>query len=148
MNQKISLIYPAKIVKENDGYTVTFRDLANLFSEGDTYEQALTNAQEVLDILLLEMVKNDLTIPEPSICHTDEIPIAVSPEIAAPVLLHQLRQERNYTMAEVAKTMGVSYQAYQKLETSKNITLKTLKKAAAALGATVEIKLHTHNKPA
>ena len=45
-------------------------------------------------------------------------------------------------MAQVAHAMGVSYQNYQQIECGKNITLKTLTKAAAALNATVEIRLH------
>jgi antitoxin HicB len=43
-------------------------------------------------------------------------------------------------MADVARTMGVSYQSYQRMESGKNLTMKSLKKAAIALGSTVEIR--------
>ena len=145
MLKKLSLVYAAKITPDKGGYVVTFRDLENIFTEGDTYEEALFNAQEVLDLLLLDMTQEDRDIPDPSLCGKDEIPIAVSPEVAAPVLLHKLRNARHYTMSKVARTMGVSYQNYQQIETGKNITLKSLKRAAAALGATVEIRFHTPN---
>lgn len=142
MNQEFSLVYPAKIIPDADGFIVTFRDLCNVFTEGDTYEEALFNAQEVLDILLQDMAKDDTNIPSPSVCENDEVPITVSPEVAVPVLLHKLRLARHFTMADVARTMGVSYQNYQQIESGKNITLRSLKKAASALGAIVEIKLH------
>lgn len=142
MNQEFSLVYPAKITPDGDGFVVNFRDLDNVFTEGDTYEEALFNAQEVLDILLLDMSQDDLEIHPPSPCKKDEVPITVSPEVAVPVLLHQLRLSRHYTMSDVARSMGVSYQNYQQMESGKNITLKSLKKAASALGAFVEIKLH------
>lgn len=140
MNQAFSLVYPASIVADGDGFVVTFRDLVNVFTEGDTYEEALFNAQEVLDLLLLDMAQDEDNIPEPSICRKHEIAIAVSPEVAVPVLLHRLRLARHYSMADVARSMGVSYQNYQQIETGKNITLKSLKRAAAALGATVKLR--------
>jgi antitoxin HicB len=133
---------PKKIVPNGTGFVATFRDLKNIFTEGETYEETLFNAQEVLDLLLLDMTQDDIDIPKPTPCHKDEVPVAVSPEVAVPVLLHQLRKARHYTMTEVAHAMGVSYQTYQQIESGKNITLKSLKRAAAALGAIVEIRLH------
>ena len=44
-------------------------------------------------------------------------------------------------MADVARTMGVSYQSYQRMESGKNLTMKSLKRAALALGSIVEIRL-------
>ena len=149
MKNELSLVYAAKIVPDDGGFVVTFRDLKNVFSEGDSFEEALFNAQEVLDILLLDMAQDELDIPEPTVCHKGEVPIAVSPEVAVPVLLHKLRKKRHCTQADVARSMGVSYQSYQQIELGKNITLKSLKRAAAALGAIVEIKLHTpHHRKA
>ncbi len=147
MKNELSLVYAANISPDGGGFVVTFRDLDNVFSEGDTFEEALFNAREVLDILLLDMAQDELDIPEPSSCHKGEIPIAVSPEVAVPVLLHKLRKRRHRTQAQVARSMGVSYQSYQQIELGKNITLKSLKRAAAALGAIVEIKLLTPDHP-
>lgn len=142
MNQKISLGYPAKISPDSSGFVVTFRDLPNVFTEGDTYEEALSKAQEVLDMLLLEMFKDDIDIRAPTVSRKGEVIIIVSPEIAVPVLLHKLRKQRHYSMEKVARSMGVSYQNYQQIEAGKNITLKSLKRAANALGAMVEIRLY------
>ncbi len=142
MNDALSLVYAAQIVPDEDGFVVTFRDLKNVFTEGDSYEEALFNAQEVLDILLLEMSRDDLEITSPSPCNENEVPVTVSPEVAVPVLLHKLRMSKHYSMTDVARSMGVSYQNYQQIEAGKNITLKSLKKAAAALGAFVEIRFH------
>lgn len=147
MNREISLAYPAKITAEDNGFVVTFRDLKNVFTEADTYEEALFNAQEVLDLLLLDMVQDNLDIPTPTACRKGEVIVTVSPEVAAPILLNKLRQEQHYSMADVARSMGVSYQSYQEIEAGKNITLKRLKRAAAALGAITEIKLYVPNLP-
>jgi len=76
MNNEISLVYAAKIVQDGDGFVVTFRDLKNVFSEGDTYKEAIFNAQEVLDILLLDMTQDEFDIPDPTPCRKGETPIA------------------------------------------------------------------------
>jgi len=41
--------------------------------------------------------------------------------------------------------MQVSYQQYQRLEHNCNMTLKSLKRAAAVMGGRVEIKLYIDN---
>ncbi len=58
-----------------------------------------------------------------------------------PALLHILRTANHRTMADVASTMGVSYQSYQRIEYGKNLTMKSLKRAAFELGSIVEIRL-------
>ena len=97
VNERLLLVYPAKIVPNDGGYIVTFRDLKNVFSEGDTFEEAIFNAKKVLDILLLDMAQDNFDIPTPTACHKGETPIAVPHEVAVPVLLHKLRKERHYS---------------------------------------------------
>ncbi len=99
------------------------------------------NAQEVLDLMLLDRLKHDDDIPLPSPIKKDEVPFSASPEVSAPALLHIARKDQKYSMADVARTMGVQYQSYQRMESGKNLTMKSLKRAAFALGATVEIRL-------
>ncbi len=141
MNEVIDLTYGAKIDPDGDGFLVTFRDIENAFTEGSTYEEAVFNAQEVLDFMLLDRLEKDEEIPLPSLIRKDEVAIPASPEITAPALLHILRTTSYRSMAEVARIMGVSYQSYQRMESGKNLTMKSFKKAASALGSTVEIRL-------
>ena len=141
MKEVIDLTYGALIEQDGDGYLVTFRDIENAFTGGETLDEAIFNTQEVLDLMLLDRLEKDDDIPEPSPVKNGEIAISASPEVAAPALLHILRSHNHFTMAEVARTMGVSYQSYQKLEHGKNLTMRSFKKAAAALGSTVEIRL-------
>lgn len=137
-------IYGAAFAHDADGILVTFRDLENVFSWGETEEEATFNAQEALDGVLESMTSQDQEIPLPSPLRHGEVGIPVSPEGAAPVLLHVLRTRQHKSLAQVAKTLGKSYQAYQRMEkVGSNLTLKTLKQAAAALGATVEIRFKT-----
>ena len=45
---------------------VTFRDLDNVFTWGETEEEAVFDTQEALDGVLESMVAHDQEIPEPS----------------------------------------------------------------------------------
>lgn len=57
-------------------------------------------------------------------------------------MLHILRLDVGQTIASIAQTMEVKYQTYQRMEkTGNNLTLKNLKRAARAMGATVELRL-------
>ncbi|MGJ3495474.1 helix-turn-helix domain-containing protein [Piscirickettsia salmonis] len=139
----LSLAYPAKIEEDKEGnFLVSFRDAPEVTTFGETFEEAFFNAQEALELLLTDVDWETDTINNPSKQRKGEVMVAVSPEVAAPVLLHKLRDKKGFSLTEVARTMGVSYQNYQQIEAGKNITLKSLKRAAAAMGAIVEIKLH------
>lgn len=140
-NPVIELSYSAQIEPEGEVFLVTFRDLDNVFTQGDTYQEAIFRAQEVLDLMLLDRLEKDELIPLPSQTQSGEVQISPSPEVTAPVLLHILRKINHQSMAEVARIMGVPYQSYQRIESGKNLTLKSLKKAALALGSVVEIRL-------
>lgn len=141
MNEIIELSYGAKIQPDGAGYLVTFRDIENAFTYGETLDEAIFNAQEVLDLMLLDRLEKDEEIPMPSKLKNGEIVITPSPEVVAPALLHIMRMLESRTMADIARTMGVAYQSYQRIESGKNLTMKSLKKAASALGSIVEIRL-------
>ena len=137
------LTYGATLSHEDDGIVVTFRDLDNVFTYGETEEEAVFNAQDALDGVLESMAAHDQEIPLPSRIKEGEVGIAVSPEVAAPVLLRNLRTQQHKSLSDVAKALGKPYQSVQRMERlGSNITLKSLKMAAAALGATVEIRLN------
>jgi antitoxin HicB len=138
---ELELIYGATLSHDEDGIIVTFRDLENVFSWGETLEEAIFNAQEALDGVLESMAAQDPDIPLPSAIRDGEVGIPLSADVAAPVMLYILRMQQHKSLAQVAKTLGKSYQAYQRMEKmGSNLTLKSLKHAAAALGATVEIR--------
>lgn len=144
MNTEMTLTYYAKIKKQTDGFCVSFRDFPNIFSEGDSLKEALANAQEALDGVLFVMMQEEHEIGFPTGSRKNEYPIPVSPDIAAPILLHLLRKKRTHSLSHVANEMKVPYQQYQRLEHNSNMTLKSLKRAASAMGSRVEIKFYVN----
>ena len=127
------LTYPAKIrhISEDKSYLVEFPDLPGCLTEGATLEAAKQNAKEALTGYLSSIFERNLKIPDPSVLKGRNIyDIEPEPEVAVPILLRRLRETRKMTQGDIAKVLGISYQAYQRLEKpgKSNPTIKTLER--------------------
>ena len=60
---KSKYIYPAVISQDEDGFYVEFPDILNCFTDGDTLEQTLENAKDVLELMLYEMETKNVEPP-------------------------------------------------------------------------------------
>jgi len=131
------LTYSAKIrhIAEDKSYLVEFPGLPGCLTEGDTLEAAKQNAKEALTGYLSSIFERNLKIPDPSALKGRNIyDIEPEPEVAVPILLRRLRETRKLTQGDIAKVLGISYQAYQRLEKpgKSNPTIKTLERLAKA----------------
>lgn len=127
--------YPAIITpQETGGYLVEFPDLEEAFTEGETLEEALFNAAEVLTLMLECRLDDKEKIPQPSRIKKKNVYwIAPDVKVQAAVLVKQNRQDKS--MAELARMLGTSWPSVQRLENPHHSpTLKILDKAATALG--------------
>lgn len=129
------LTYPAKIrhIAADKAYLVEFPDLPGCLTEGDTLDAAKQNAKEALTGYLSSIFERNLKIPDPSALKGKNIyEIEPEPEVAVPILLKRLRETRKLTQGDIAKVLGISYQAYQRLEKpgKSNPTIKTLERIA------------------
>lgn len=59
-------VYPAILKHGNDGYYVNFPDIENCFTDGDTRNEAIAMAEDVLPLILCDYEDRNLTVPEPS----------------------------------------------------------------------------------
>jgi len=127
--------YPAKIEhQEPSGYLVTFPDIKEAFTEGQSIEEALFNASEVLSGILEYKIENNEQIKDPSEADTENC-YMIAPDIAiqSTLLVHKTRGKKS--MAELARALDTSWPSAQRLENPKYPpTLKRLDKAATALG--------------
>jgi len=134
-----TIYYPAKITydKEDKSFLVEFPDLEGCLTEGETLDDALRNAKEALSGYLASIFERGFTIPEPSQLKGKNIHlIEPEPEVATPIMLRKIREGLKINQTEAAKRLGISYQAYQRLENPNkcNPTIKTLEKVAKIFG--------------
>jgi antitoxin HicB len=123
------------------GYTVTFSDIPEAITEGDTKDECLHNAQEVLTLCLEQRMDDGETIPDAS---TVKGGIWIEPSAAmqAAVLVRAWRTKQGKTVSEIARTLNTSWAAAQKLESHRaNPTLRQLERTAAALGKRLHVEM-------
>ena len=115
-------------------YLAKFPDIPNVNTYGETVEDACKNAKEALNGCLESDFERGFKLPKSSQKrYQNGYAIEVEPHIA---LAYQLRKIRNgMTQLQIARKLGISYQAYQKLENPRkcNPTVKTLEKISDVL---------------
>lgn len=133
--------YPAKIVVEEQTYLVQFLDLEEAFTEGKSLEEAVSMAEEVLDLVIQARLDLGQAVPQPSEVSgkkTYWIPLPASTQAALAVIW----ASSETTKAELARRMGTSWASVQRLENPKNnTTIRQLEKALAATGKRLILKI-------
>lgn len=130
----MSISYPATFQAEpTGGFCVQFVDLAEAFTEGDTMEEALFNAAEVLTLTLQGRIEEGQAIPEPSQNVAGAHYVAPDAKTQAVLLLRHARGTR--TLADLARALNTSWPQAKRLEDPHHWpSLKTLDRAASVLG--------------
>ena len=133
--------YPAQIDLQKDGsYFVQFVDLQDTFTEGQTLEEALFNAAEVLSAMLGWRLDQGQEVPAPSRKVRAAHYIAPDAKTQSAMLLRLARGERS--LSELARALETSWPAVKRLEDPSHWpSLKTLDRAAAALGKRLVLSL-------
>jgi len=133
------MVYYCKIKKEGNEYIVRFPDMTNIVTCGFTREEALAMAKEALEGCLESDISHGNPVPPP--VYEKGCPVTVASHIALALKLRELRGGQSQT--NIAKKLGLSYQAYQRLENPRkaNPTVKTLEKIARVYGRELSISL-------
>ena len=133
--------YIAKFFKDGDGIGVEFPDVPGAFTCADPMDEARDMARDVLNGVLSVMLDRKDPLP---VARTKADPrkgleaVPVDDRLAVAYTIFEAR--RGKSAAEVARKMGISRQAYQRLEDPKaSLTVATLVKAAKALGKQLDI---------
>lgn len=136
------MFYPASIVKEDDGYTVTFRDIPEAITCGDSLEDALFMAKDTLLISMDFYFEDRRKVPLPSKAKKGEHLIELSPSVFAKLLLLNELIEQGISNVELAKRINVKPQEVQRIVNLEHTTkIDTISKALAALGKRLELRI-------
>jgi antitoxin HicB len=133
------MIYHCDIKKEGDVYIAQFPDMPNVATCGFTHDEALAMAKDALDGCLEVDISCGNAIPPP--VYAGGYPVPVANHIVLSLQLRELRGGQSQT--DIARKLGLSYQAYQRLENPRkaNPTVKTLEKIAHVYGRELSISL-------
>jgi antitoxin HicB len=128
--------YFARITKSGPDFLVAFPDFPNINTYGADLEEALKNAREALNGTLESEFERGYSLPIAGhfAGKRSYHSIQVLPHIE---IAYGLKKMRNgHSQTEIARKLGITYQAYQKLENPRkcNPTVKTLERIGEVLG--------------
>jgi len=136
----MNIRYPAVIKPQKPGgYFIRFPDIEEAVTQGETIDECLFNAAEVLSLVLDHRIAKRQPIPKPSRIKGARM---VSPDAKtqAAILIRIMRGKR--PVSEVARALETSWPSAQRLEDPKHWpSLRQLEKAASALGKRLVLSL-------
>ena len=97
-------LYPAVFTKEESGYSVTFPDLKNCFTSGETLEEAVEMAGDVLCLTLYDLEQEGAAIPAASA--VNEVPHGEN-EFISLVSCDTIAYRRFFDNKAVKKTLSI-----------------------------------------
>lgn len=138
--EQIHMKYPAKFTKDEDGFVVTFRDIPEAITQGDTHDEAIEMAEDVLLAAMDFYFEDNRQVPSPSKPKKDEVLINLPISAATKVMLLNTLLEKRVTQAELAKLMGIRPQQVTRIVNLEHTTkIDTVEKAFRALGRELDI---------
>ena len=121
---------------ENDGgFVVQFPDVQGATCGGKTFKECIILAEDCLVVMLEAYIDRQKELPTPSPWVEGQELVGVQPLIAAQLDLYTAMRERNITVEDLARRLGISKKAAGKLLLlDYNSRLGEVNRALAAVG--------------
>ncbi|OGA28616.1 MAG: hypothetical protein A3I01_19355 [Betaproteobacteria bacterium RIFCSPLOWO2_02_FULL_65_24] len=136
--------YPAKLSPErkDGGYVVTFRDLPEAITQGDSIKEALSEAEGALQAAIEGRIEDNMDVPAPSEPRRGERPVATPVTTALKAAVYLTLREEGISKSELARRMNVNEKEARRMLNPKHPTkVPTLERALAALGRRAEVEV-------
>jgi antitoxin HicB len=136
------LRYPANFKAAREGgFVVTFPDIPEAITQGESLEDALLHAADVLESALDYYIEDDLPIPAPSKLKRGQHMVELPASYAAKVLLLQEMAAQKVRPAELARRLKVTPQEVTRLiDLHHTSRIDGIAGALKALGKTIELR--------
>ena len=138
------LAYAATLTpdEEDGGYVVTFRDVPEAITQGDTLEAALRNAADAVTVALEFYAEDKQRFPSPSKTRPDEHLVTLPALVAAKLELYRRMCETGTTRVALAQMLGIDERAVRRLLAYKHRShIGQIEAALAKLGKRLEISV-------
>lgn len=141
MNQEFA--YPVTLTPDetDGGFVVTFPDLPEAITQGDTTAEALAEASDALDEAIAGRIRRGDRIPSPSSlkdCHVVPVPALT----AAKAALYVALQEAGISKSDLAERLECDEKEVRRLLDPRHPSkLPRIQKALTALGRGIAVRL-------
>jgi len=135
-------IYPVKLTRDrkDGGYVISARDLPETITQGNTTEEAMSEAEGALQAAIEGRIEDGLDIPAPSRPRRGERMVSAPITTALKAAVYLAMREQHISKSELARRMRVhEKEARRMLDPRHPTRVPTLERALAALGRRAEI---------
>lgn len=136
--------YPVTLTPDPDdgGFVVTFPDLPEAVTQGDTEAEALSEAQGALEAALEYRLREGLDIPGPSAPAANQAVVAPPVHTTLKAALHLAMREAHVNKSELARRMDLDEKEARRILDLRHATrVPTIERALQVLGKHVEVRV-------
>ena len=127
--------YPAKISADDGAFSVTFRDVPEAITQGDTLEEARFHAADALESVLSFYIDERKPLPKSSAPKRGESMISLSAIGMAKTALYEAMRVQKVGKAELARRLSCHLQQVDRLlDMTHASKFEQLERALAAVG--------------
>lgn len=137
------MLYPAQLkAAPEGGFVVTFRDIPEAITQGDTEKEAMEMAEDVLYSSMEFYLEEKRQVPMPSPAKRGERLVSLPLSAWAKVMLLNEMLDQQVTPSELARRLGTTPQNMNKVINLGHTTkIDALSEAMKALGARLEVSV-------
>ena len=137
------MFYPARFEPaEAGGFVVTFRDIPEAITQGDTEDEAAAMAEDVLVSAMDFYFEDRRSVPMPSRLEKGERKVELRASVVAKVLLLNEMISADVSNVDLARRMGTRPQEVQRIVDLGHVTkIDTIAKALLTLGKRLEVRI-------
>jgi len=135
--------YPVNIEPDGSSFFVSFPDVPEALTQGETMEEALIMGKDALETALEFYFEDERTVPLPSKLKQGQHVIELSPSFWAKVLLLNEMILQHVRPVDLARKLSIRPQEVTRLMQLKHPTkIDTISNAFNAIGKTLEFVVH------
>ncbi|MDH3001496.1 transcriptional regulator [Chelonobacter oris] len=137
------MFYPALFTAaEEGGFVVTFPDIPEGITQGNTFDEAMEMAEDVLLSCIEIYFDEDKTFPLARKAADGETAVKLPESVYAKVLLHNAMLEQSVTKAQLARLANIRPPEVGRILEPRHTTkIDTLGRAFAALGKQLQLSV-------
>jgi antitoxin HicB len=139
-------VYPATFTPDakDGGFVVTFVDLPEAITQGETEEEALQEAADCLEEAIANRIVTGLSVPPPSRLKRGQRAVPLAAQTAAKAALYIALQDAQITKAELAKRLQCDEKEVRRLLDPRHPSkLPRIESALAAVGHRLIVSLQS-----
>lgn len=132
----MNYVYPAKLTKDEDGYTATFRDVPEAITYGDSKEEAICNAADALEEAIASYILEKKSLPTPTKRRRGEHDVWLPIQTSCKAAIYQAVIAQDISNSVLAKKLNVDEKEVRRiLDPHHETKLRRMEATLIALGA-------------